>query len=237
MNQPNYNPDYIQGLFDRMSSSYERINFITSFGFSIWWRKQFIAHLRPSNQAIEVIDLLTGMGETWHATQQQFPNANLTALDFSDGMLQYAKQKSKAKFNNAVTILQQDILSNELPSNYFDYVTCAFGLKTFDTAQLKILAQETQRILKAGGEFTFIEISKPENRLLSLVYEFYLGRIIPILGRLLLGNPDTYKMLWRYTQAFGSAKDAAKIFQNVGLETNFKSYFYGCATGFYGRKF
>lgn len=231
-----YNPDFVKGLFNRMSSSYERMNFITSFGFSIRWRRQFLESLGQTNEKVEILDLLTGMGETWDSTKSKFPNANLTVLDFSDGMLKYAKQKSKTKFNNEIIIVQQDILKNDLPSNYYDFVTCAFGLKTFNFEQLQTLALETKRILKQSGQFTFIEVSKPNNYLLSSLYGFYLGQIIPILGKLLLGNPEEYKMLWKYTNEFNNAKYATEIFSQVGLKTNFSSFFYGCATGFYGTK-
>lgn len=231
-----YNPEYVKGLFNKMSSSYERMNFITSFGFSIRWRRQFLESFKQTNHKAEIIDLLTGMGETWNATKSRLPNSNLTVLDFSDGMLKYAKQKNALKFNSEIIILQQDILNNQLPSNYYDFVTCAFGLKTFNVKQLQILALETKRILKKGGQFSFVEVSKPNNKILKTLYGFYLGQIIPILGRLLLGNPEEYKMLWQYTNKFDNANTATKIFTKTGLTTKFDSYFYGCATGFYGTK-
>ncbi|QBN18414.1 class I SAM-dependent methyltransferase [Flavobacterium nackdongense] len=231
-----YNPEYVKGLFNKMSSSYERMNFITSFGFSIRWRRQFLETFKQTQHKAEIIDLLTGMGETWNATKNKLPNSTLTVLDFSDGMLKYAKQKSETKYNNEIIVLQQDILKNKLPSNHYDFVTCAFGLKTFNDEQLNVLALETKRILKSGGQFSFIEVSKPNNRILKTLYGFYLGKIIPILGRLLLGNPEEYKMLWQYTNKFDNAKKATEIFADTGLKTEFNSYFYGCATGFYGTK-
>ncbi|MDD3772413.1 MAG: class I SAM-dependent methyltransferase [Weeksellaceae bacterium] len=231
-----YNPEYVKGLFNKMSSSYERMNFITSFGFSIRWRRQFLEPFKQTKHKAEIIDLLTGMGETWNATKNKLPNSSLTVLDFSDGMLKYAKQKSETQFNNEIIVLQQDILYNKLPSNYYDFVTCAFGLKTFNEEQINILAKETKRILKNGGQFSFIEVSKPHNKILKKLYGFYLGQIIPILGRLLLGNPEEYRMLWQYTNKFDNAKRATEIFTKTGLTTKFYSYFYGCATGFYGTK-
>jgi len=231
-----YNPDYVKGLFNRMSSSYERMNYITSFGFSIRWRRQFLNSFKQPNHKTEIIDLLTGMGETWTATKNKLPNSNLTVLDFSEGMLKYAKQKNKTKFNNEINVLQQDILNNELPGNYYDFVTCAFGLKTFNAEQLAILAVETKRILKTGGQFSFIEVSKPKNKILKTLFGFYLGKVIPILGKILLGDPEEYKMLWQYTDKFEDAQKAADIFSKAGLKTKFSSYFYGCATGLYGEK-
>jgi hypothetical protein len=43
-------------------------------------------------------------------------------------------------------------------------------------------------------------------------------------------------MLWQYTNKFDNAKIATEIFTKVGLTTKFNTYFYGCATGFYGAK-
>ena len=146
------------------------------------------------------------------------------------------QHKSESKFNSEINILQQDVLNNKLPSNHYDFVTCAFGLKTFNAEELQILALETKRILKQGGQFSFIKVSKPNNKILKTLYGFYLGQIIPILGRLLLGNTEEYKMLWQYTNKFDNAKSATVIFAQTGLTTKFNSYFYGCATGFYGTK-
>jgi len=219
-----------------MSSSYERMNYITSFGFSERWRKQFLNLLSSSNDTIEIIDLLTGMGETWSGIREKFPKAKLTAVDFSEGMLQYAKEKNTKEFNNEVVILQQDVLSNSLKNNTFDILTCAFGLKTFDSDQLNTLASEVLRVLKPGGYFSFIEISKPQNKILLFFYTFYLNMLIPVLGKLLLGDPREYKMLWKYTDKFGDSKQAAAIFDRAGLEVRFVSYFYGCATGIVGKK-
>lgn len=231
-----YNPEYVKGLFNRMSSSYERMNYITSFGFSIRWRTQFLEQFQSTTDKIEIIDLLTGMGETWGAVKNKFPNAKLSALDFSTEMLKNAKTKSKKHFDNNVLLLQQDILKSDLTSNHYDIVICAFGLKTFDPDQLQVLATETKRILKTGGQFSFIEVSKPTNKILKQLYSFYLGRIIPVLGKLLLGNPTEYKMLWRYTDKFDNAKRAEEIFNKQGLTTKSNSYFYGCSTGFSGHK-
>ena len=92
--------DFVRGLFNKMSNSYERMNYITSFGFSIRWRTQFLHSFQPTDKKIEIIDLLTGMGETWKAVLNRFPNANISALDFSEEMVKNAKAKNKRHFQN-----------------------------------------------------------------------------------------------------------------------------------------
>ena len=57
-----------------------------------------------------------------------------------------------------------------------------------------------------------------------------------MLGRLLLGNPDNYRMLGRYTEAFGDAGPLVPVFASAGLDVAVLSLFFGCATGIVGRK-
>lgn len=219
-----------------MSTSYERVNFITSFGFSLRWRRQFVEKSPPSEDNVQVIDLMTGMGESWHAIKKHYPNARITALDFSEGMLHHCRAKNKNKFQNAIHVIEQDMLNNSLQTDHFDRVFCSFGLKTFSPEQLQLFANEVARILKPGGEFTFIEVSIPNNILLKTLYRFYLRNIIPIFGRLLLGNPREYRMLSAYTDKFVNAEIAKSAFQKAGLYTEYDSYFFGCATGIHGYK-
>ncbi|MGV0947330.1 class I SAM-dependent methyltransferase [Empedobacter falsenii] len=48
-----YDPTFVKKLFNKMSNSYERMNYITSFGFSIIWRKQFIKALNKKESKIK----------------------------------------------------------------------------------------------------------------------------------------------------------------------------------------
>jgi len=231
-----YDPTFVKKLFNKMSNSYERMNYITSFGFSIIWRKQFIKALNKKESKIKVIDLLSGLGENWSYLKNRFPNAEFYALDFSEEMVEKSRKKGKIIFQNKIEIFQDDILKNELKSEEFDIITCAFGLKTFNESQIDLLAKQVYRILKKEGQFTFIEISKPQNSILYFLYSFYLGKIIPILGKLFLENPDDYKMLWLYTKKFESCKKVEAIFKKNNLNVQYKEYFFGCASGIYGAK-
>lgn len=229
-----YHPEYIKGLFNKMSGSYERVNYLTSFGFSIRWRRQFLRPIIPSDKPVRVLDLMTGMGETWHPIKQHFPNSHFTALDFSDGMLQHAVKKNKEQFNNSVELTNQNALKSNLPDAEFDVVLAAFGLKTFNKEQLLQLAREVKRLLKEGGCFSFIEVSQPKNLFLRLLYKVHLKYIVPVCGWILLGNPQEYRMLWKYTEAYKNAESTVAIFQSVGLNARYESYFGGCATGVSG---
>jgi ubiquinone/menaquinone biosynthesis C-methylase UbiE len=91
-----------------------------------------------------------------------------------------------------------------------------------------------KKILKNGGQLSLIEVSKPSFAPLKIFYLFYLQKVIPILGRLFLGNLDTYRMLGIYTLAFGNCEVAHQQFEKAGLPCQTFSLFFGCATGIYG---
>jgi ubiquinone/menaquinone biosynthesis methyltransferase len=231
-----YDPEFIRDLFNRMSGSYERVNYITSFGFSLRWRKQFLKAIAPTPEPIRILDLMTGMGETWNPIRSRFPNAELSTLDYSEGMLVHANDKNKKQFSGKVIVHHQDLLKNTLPADHYDVALSAFGLKTFNPEQINKLAAEVKRILKPGGRFSLIEVSAPTSPVLYGLYKLHLKHIVPLCGKIFLGNPEEYRMLWKYTERFGNSRRTAAIFTEAGLKTQYVSYFGGCATGVIGQK-
>ena len=63
---------------------------------------------------------------------------------------------------------------------------------------------------------------------------FYLKRLIPVLGWMFLGSPDTYRMLGVHTERFGNASHVVEIFKNAGLECEYVPCFHGSASGIKG---
>ncbi|UTW62809.1 class I SAM-dependent methyltransferase [bacterium SCSIO 12741] len=231
-----YDPEFVEDLFDRMSSSYARMNYITSFGFSERWRRQCIQQLDFSTSEV-ILDLMCGMGECWPQVLKRSPaHAQLIGIDFSAGMLRFADQ-AKIKYpNRKIETRRQNIFTNNLPDGSVDIIISGFGLKTFNDQQIQELAEEMHRLLKPGGQFSLIDVSTPHWSALRRPYLFYLKNIIPILGKLFLGNPETYEMLGIYTEKYGNSKQVEKRFTEAGFEVKYLDYFYGCASGIAGCK-
>lgn len=226
---------FVKNLFDNMSRSYKYMNFFASFGFSELWRKQCIGNLNIQKND-KVADLLTGSGECWtYILKKNGTNGELTALDFSEGMLKHSKTKLVKYSDFKIKVLQEDIFNNSIETSSMDKVTSAFGLKTFSTEQIVELSKEIKRILKPGGTFSLIEVSVPKSLIMRIPYMFYLKIFIPILGFIFRDTTGTYKMLGIYTEKFGNCIFVRDIFNSNGFKTYYKNYFFGCATLVHGK--
>jgi demethylmenaquinone methyltransferase/2-methoxy-6-polyprenyl-1,4-benzoquinol methylase len=230
-----YDENFVKDLFNKMSASYTLMNRITSFGFSEKWRRQFVEELDITDGSV-VVDFMTGMGECWSYVFANTHNVELIAIDFSPEMLKNAIKQQQNFATEKITLLEENVLKCSLENNSVDFLISGFGLKTFNEQQLNELAQQVRRVLKPGGNFSLVDVSIPESKLLKVPYIFYLKNVIPQLGKLFLGNPETYKMLGIYTEQYVNSQAVEKIFEANGLEVSYLKYFYGCASGIKGSK-
>ena len=231
-----YDPQYVKELFNEMSSTYGVTNYISSFGFCQRWREKCIA-LSDIKPGMKVYDLMTGMGECWHLINYRLRNdGELLALDISEVMCKKAHFRKKKMPDLSIKIVNEDFLDNGLETESADCIVSAFGLKTFSEEQKRTVANEIARILKPGANYSLLEISVPENPIIRYPYMLYLKYCIPLIGKILLGNPDNYRMLGIYTEQFGNCRHMASLLQEAGLSVSMKEFFFGCATAVYGMK-
>ncbi len=215
-----------------MASTYGYVNLVSSFGFTARWRHQAVSGL-PLASADCVVDLMSGMGELWRSLATALPpSARVLGVDISSEMA----RRTHRKWRFLVEVHVADVLAWDPPSAFADVVVSSFGLKTFDREQQRRLAHKVAQLLKPGGSYSFIEISVPSFLPLRAAYMLYLKYVIPVVGRVLLGNPECYRMLGVYTQAFNNATHFADCLREAGLEVVRVSYFFGCATGVRGMK-
>jgi len=121
---------------------------------------------------LAVADIGCGTGR--HAIRIATAGAKVTALDFSEGMLERARAKPGAE---AVTFMRHDLTQRfPLESNSFDRVICCLVLDHI--ADLKIFFCELGRVCKPTG-FVIISIMHPAMMLRGVQARF----IEPVSGR------------------------------------------------------
>lgn len=233
-----YDPAFVKDLFDRCSSAYRFWSQIASFGFVWRWRRQCIDVLPPFETRNSIgADLMTGTGECWSYLLKRRPGIHqITAVDISTGMIERAVDRLHKSRRQNITVLNADVFKADLPAEHFDFVICVFGLKTFSPDQHRMFSKELARILKPGGVFSLIEASDPHSWMFRPLCQFYLTRCLPLVERYLLRGAQDFSMLGIYARNFRDCRQIEGFLAAEGLETEFKSYFFGCATGVVGQK-
>jgi demethylmenaquinone methyltransferase/2-methoxy-6-polyprenyl-1,4-benzoquinol methylase len=89
--------------------------------------------------------------------------------------------------------VQADAQFLPFPDDSFDCITIAFGLRNVTDKDRAL--QSMLRVLKPGGRLLVLEFSKPRNQLLSRAYDGYSFGMLPVLGRLVAGDSDSYRYL------------------------------------------
>lgn len=232
MQRASYEDAYVQSLFDRMGPTYDLVNLVSSLGFSAFWRRRCVRDARVAKGS-RVCDMMSGSGECWAEVLRR--GGSLVAIDFSQVMAERQRKRNQ-RAGAGVDVRCENALRTSIESDSMDCVISAFGLKTLDHEALRKFAAEIARILKPGGCFSLLEISTARGWWLAPAYRWYVNAVIPLIGKLCLGDMECYRMLGAYTSAFGSCDRVASIFVEAGLEVSVNRHFHGCATSLVGAK-
>ena len=194
-----YSARYLVGLFNEMAQTYGVVNLLSSFGFSHFWRKSCIEALEVCPDSV-CADLMSGMGESSLLLYGRGVTS-IHAVDFSPAMTDRARAMIAQHGQAGVKITAMDVFDLN-DSAAFDRICVSFGIKTLDNEGLERFATLLCRLLRPGGRASLVEIHLPAFRPLLWPYLFYLRYVIPLIGRMCLGNPDCYRSLAIYTESF-----------------------------------
>lgn len=114
--------------------------------------------------------------------------------DINASMLKVGRDRllDKGVANN-ICFVQADAEKLPFPDNYFDVVTIAFGLR--NVTHKEDALRSMLRVLKPGGRLLVLEFSKPSNPLLSKFYDAYSFKFMPLAGKLITDDADSYRYL------------------------------------------
>lgn len=209
---------YVQGMFDRIAGRYNLMNRLMTFGQDMRWRR-FVIRKARLKAGDKLLDLATGTGDIAFEALRQNPAIQAVGGDFSLGMMQVGKH---LPLGDRVGWSGADALNLPFSDNTFDAVTAGYLIR--NVIDIPRAFAEMRRVLKPGGRIVILDTSPPPKNLLRPFILIHLRYVIPLLGRLVSGNPDAYKYLPESTQAFKSPDELAALmrgagFQNVGYKT------------------
>ena len=184
---------YVKDVFDSVSNRYDLMNDLMSGGLHRLWKKYTIDKA-SARYGQRILDLAGGTGDLAKVFAGKVGDEGHVVLaDINYSMLNEGRTRlinSGISGNLSITQVNGENLAFKEGS--FDIVTIAFGLRNITDKQTAL--SSIYQTLKPGGKLLILEFSKPIN-LLRPAYDLYSFKILPLLGKLVANDADSYQYL------------------------------------------
>jgi demethylmenaquinone methyltransferase/2-methoxy-6-polyprenyl-1,4-benzoquinol methylase len=184
----------VADVFHSVAARYDLMNDLMSGGIHRIW-KRFTIQLSGVRKNNAVLDIAGGTGDlAARFAQLVGPEGRVVLADINESMLQVGRDKllDEGRLGN-IEFVQADAQYLPFPDASFDCITIAFGLRNVTDKDLAL--RSMLRVLKPGGRLLVLEFSKPQNSLLSKAYDTYSFRVLPLMGRLVTNDSESYQYL------------------------------------------
>ncbi|HEU0019340.1 MAG TPA: bifunctional demethylmenaquinone methyltransferase/2-methoxy-6-polyprenyl-1,4-benzoquinol methylase UbiE [Thermoleophilaceae bacterium] len=199
----------VRAMFDRIARVYDRMNAVMTAGMDRRWRERS-ADLANVGAGDRVLDVATGTGDLAIELRGRVGEAGeVVGLDFSDGMLELAREKApEIRFDQGSAL--------ELPyaDGEFAAATVGFGARNF--SDLGRGLAEMRRVVRPGGRVVVLEITTPQRPPLSWFFRFWFDTAVPALGRF-AGDSDAYTYLPSSVRRFPGPSELGAELAAAGL--------------------
>lgn len=183
----------VAGVFSSVASKYDIMNDVMSFGVHRLWKKIAMNHtgLKKGQRALDVAG---GTGDlTLYLSKQVGSAGEVIISDINADMLEQARRRLIDKgIAGNIKFVEADAEDLPFEENFFDCVTIAFGLRNVTNKDRALCSM--LRVLKPGGRILILEFSKPMPGL-DRIYDFYSFNILPMMGKLIVNDADSYRYL------------------------------------------
>jgi demethylmenaquinone methyltransferase/2-methoxy-6-polyprenyl-1,4-benzoquinol methylase len=207
-------------MFDEIAGTYDVANRVLSFGVDKSWRKEACDKtyaLYDKKEIGFILDVACGTGDMCEFWDKRAKNLNIeidkiVGADPSTGMLEKAKEKNL----NAEFVVAE---AKNLPfkSDSVDILSISYGLR--NVMDRKKGLEEFHRVLKPNGILVILEFTKLKKaNLASKVRDFYMKKILPLVGGLLSKNREAYRYLPNSIDGFLTKEMLIEELKEVGFD-------------------
>ena len=202
----------VRDLFDRIAIRYDRANTAMTAGMDELWRMAAVNQLHVADDA-HLLDLCCGTGALSRAMARRVPEGLVEGVDFSENMLSVARARTPQPSN--VVYHQADVLTLPFEPRTFDAAAMGFSMRNI--VDIPACLREIARVLKPGGSFINLEVSKPPNPLWRRAFFLYFYNVLPVIGSIVGGDAAAYRYLPQSLVNFPDPEALAALFLRNGF--------------------
>jgi demethylmenaquinone methyltransferase / 2-methoxy-6-polyprenyl-1,4-benzoquinol methylase len=211
-------PSHIEAMFGDIAGRYDLMNRLMTAGMDSGWRRAAAAEARllPGDEAL---DACCGTGDLTFTLAGSCPACDVVGLDFTPEMLVRARQKAEARAARGRPVprefVQGDLLALPFEDGCFAAVTVGWGVRNVPDVPLAF--REMARVTRPGGRVVCLESTQVPDGAGQRFHAVWQGHVVPVMGRVVTGDPSAYSYLPASVAAFPRADELAAIMAGAGL--------------------
>jgi len=205
----------VHGVFSRVASKYDVMNDLMSFGIHRLWKDAMMDWLAP-RAGQRLLDVAGGTGDVAFRFLKRAPGASAVVCDMTEPMLIEGRKRAEAdSLAASLDWVVGDAMALPFPDASFDVYTISFGIR--NVTRIGDALTEAYRVLRPGGRLMVLEFSQIPNDLMQRVYDLYSFNVIPVMGKVVTGDRDSYQYLVESIRKFPDQDSFAAMIRAAGF--------------------
>jgi demethylmenaquinone methyltransferase/2-methoxy-6-polyprenyl-1,4-benzoquinol methylase len=208
----------VNDVFHSVARRYDLMNDLMSFGLHRPWKDALVTAVDPPRAApFSVVDIAGGTGDiAFRLIEAGSAQTRVTVCDINPNMLEVGRERASLyDADTVVTFAEANAEALPFADRSFDAATIAFGIR--NVPRIERALAEAFRVLKTGGKFVCLEFSSVDVPALDRLYDFYSFNVIPMLGRLVAGDAESYRYLVESIRRFPKPQAFAAMLRGAGF--------------------
>lgn len=205
----------VQGVFSSVANKYDVMNDAMSLGIHRIWKDAMMDWLAP-RAGQRLLDVAGGTGDIAFRFLARAGQGHATVLDLTEPMLIEGRKRAEAdNLAERLGWVVGDAMALPFADNSFDVYTISFGIRNVTRPQEAL--NEAYRVLRPGGRLMVLEFSQIPHDMLQKMYDLYSFNAIPVMGKIITGDRDSYQYLVESIRQFPDQETFLSMVKQAGF--------------------
>ena len=204
----------VRAMFSRLAARYDLVNDVMSFGMHRRWKRDAVRlALSGLPRPVRALDLCCGTGDMCYLAAEMGAT-RIVGADFTLPMLSVGRRRAASE-SRRPDFVAADALQLPFADASFDAITVGYGLR--NVADPRAALAEMRRVLAPGGRAVVLDFGKPENPVASALYFGYLKTMMPAVGWIFHGDPETYLYIPASLERYPAQRGVEEMMREAGF--------------------